>query len=566
MGRRRVNHRNLLGVVACAVFAVFSILQESIGTRSVLEYVSEGQHSYSAIHSRVVQNDLLSIDLYKNDNNLEQNATVLVLPRVVVLSTSPADNDWRARHISNDWKEQLNSALPAHILDLEAEPSRMEMPEVEPIDFDHEVYRSFEREWYKDCEQVRKDHDTSVSVVGTTCNIFHELDVVRAYNSVYSNNERSNATIRHEQSYIELLGVGSWRSVWKLAVGFTGSQKNQNEREPELVLKLLHTHRDFDEHSFSIHQVDAFAMEALSASDYIVDSFGFCGQSVITEAATGSGRSLIKNSTLSSIDRLRIARDLARGLADLHALEAHPWETESENLNHELVFAHHDVNPANLVSLRDGQIRWNDFNLGLVNRRHKPSRRNDGNNKNNSTLTECPVPVRYEQYLWRSPEECLNETGRLFLDRKNTGRNTAAQAADVYSLGNILFYVLARHQPWSHLEEKTNSTSNQHAKLKTGTHGKKESLLAIAQAKIDGRLPNLPERYRTRPGAKILWEAVEMCYTHEPRLRPTAWEIADFLGKAHEKLFQKNDSFKTSKKNKHKNRSSNSTRIKAVEK
>ncbi len=180
MGRRRVNHRNLLGVVACAVFAVFSILRESIGTRSVLEYVSEGQHSYSAIHWRVLQNDfLLSIDLlYKNDKNLEQNATVLVLPRVVVLSASPADNDWRARHISNDWKEELNSALPAHILDLllaeaaPAEPSRMEMPEVEQIDFDHEVYQSFEREWYEDCEQVRKDHDTSAPIVGTTCNNF----------------------------------------------------------------------------------------------------------------------------------------------------------------------------------------------------------------------------------------------------------------------------------------------------------------------------------------------------------------------------------------------------------
>ena len=70
-------------------------------------------------------------------------------------------------------------------------------------------------------------------------------------------------------------------------------------------------------------------MEALLAFDYIVDSFGFCGQSVITEAATGSGRSLIKNIALSSIDRLRIARDLARGLADLHALEAHPWETKT---------------------------------------------------------------------------------------------------------------------------------------------------------------------------------------------------------------------------------------------
>lgn len=558
MGRRRANHRNLLGVVACAVFAVFSNLRESIGANFVLEYFSESQHPYTAIHSLGRQNDFQSIDLY---NNFGQNATFLFHPRVVVLSTSSAGIGWKPSHISTGSQAELDPALSSYIRDIGLEPSRMEMPEIESIDFDHQVYRTFEQEWFEDCEQVTKDKGTSTHVVETTCNSFHELDVVQLYNSVRK--ENSNATIRHEQSYIELLGVGSWRSVWKLNDGFAESISDGNEKQPELVLKLLHTHRHFDEKSFSIHQVDAFVMEALSASDYVVDSFGFCGQSVITEAATGSGQSLIKNNTLSSIDRLRIARDLARGLADLHALEAHPWETKKEGYNHELIFAHHDVNPANLVIVRDRQIRWNDFNLGLVNRKYKPFRRNDGSDKNHATLTECPVPVRYEQHLWRSPEECLNETGSLFLDREKKGRNTAAQAADVYSLGNILFYVLARHQPWSHLEEETNSTEYLHAKLKSGTDGKKESLLAIASAKIDGRLPNLPERYRTRPGARILWEAVKLCYTHEPRLRPSALEIADFLGRAHEKLVRKKDSSRTSKKNKH---GKKSTRTKAVKK
>mmetsp|Transcript_3911 Transcript_3911/g.9316 ORF Transcript_3911/g.9316 Transcript_3911/m.9316 type:complete len:574 (-) Transcript_3911:95-1816(-) len=567
MGRRSP-HRNLYGVAACVVFAIFSIVRESMDTGRIMEYLSDTRPSYSAIHlpSRAFENEFQSISFYGSS---DRNATVL--PRVVVLSAfeiPPSDIIREANHLTHDIKDD-KQPQPQYFLsnpfqDLWNDDSRMEMPKMRPIDVNDHVYRSFEREWYEDCEPVTipsindSRDDKNTSIVRSTCNVFHELAIVKAYSSIRpTENDNNHATSRQGKSHIELLGAGSWRSVWKLFEGFVESSTDSHDfLQPDLVLKLLHTHRDFDEHSFSIHQVDAFVMEALSSSNYVVDSFGFCGQSVITEAATGGGKSLIKNRTLSSIDRLRIARDLARGLADLHALETYPWEeTKKGYPNFPLVFAHHDVNPANLVSLGDGEIRWNDFNLGLVNRQYATSRTN-GNKNNSQNITECPVPIRYEQLLWRSPEECDNQTGTLFLDDTN-GRNTAAQAADVYSLGNVLFYVLARHQPWSHLQEG-NST-----KLLSGTspNEKKESLVQIARAKIDGELPNLPERYRERPGAKILWEAVKMCYTHDPKHRPTARAIAEFLGIAHARLLKDSSSKKKAKAKEHRSgSSSNSTR------
>jgi serine/threonine protein kinase len=487
-------------------------------------------------------------------------------------------------------------------------PRMMEMPEAGSMDWEDKVYRRFEREWYEDCVPVtieptsRNNHNhkqkyqrkSATMTAQSTCNMFHELDVAEAYGSIpsESNGDENNPakTAGQRENHIELLGQGSWRSVWKLTT--TGSMdrrisSNISEHalddygeKPGLVLKLLHTHHNYDEYSFSIHQTDAIVMEALAESNYVVDSFGFCGQSVITEASVTSGRSLIKTKSLKSIDRLCIARDLARGLADLHALVPHLWEEQSSSSSsnnsralhtrgeeddqdghfsrtlHPLVFAHHDVNPANLISAGDGRIKWNDFNLGLFNRyKHEE--------ETISNATECPVPVRYEQLLWRSPEECDNRTGTLFLDTERTGKNTAAQAADVYSLGNILFYVLARHQPWSHLEEGENESQQQQyrgdeplihnnhpnatattvtaAKLDTGSspEHKQASLIAISKAKVEGRLPNLPERYLDQPGARILWEAVKMCYTHDPRLRPRAREIAEFLGTAHSKLFRR---------------------------
>merc|ERR1712161_62166 len=149
-----------------------------------------------------------------------------------------------------------------------------------------------------------------------------------------------------------------------------------------------------------------------------------------------------------------------------------------------LLFAHHDINFANVIAIYPGQIQWNDFNLGII-----------------------------------------NQTGYLSLHEGNT-----PQAADVYSLGNVLFQVLTRHQPWTHLE------INNETKIVTQgvTKSEKEySLSIVAKAKLDGRLPNLPERYISRSEAKILWQAIQNCFQHNPKDRPLALDVANYLGNAY---------------------------------
>jgi serine/threonine protein kinase len=660
MGRRGAKHRSLVGLATCTLLAVFAIVRESFDTHVILESIlasytvpSSSTTTSSPLVSLYDRDIPEAIDIY-GIGSKNKNGTVGIAPRVVVLlpsfpvsplplverqsttilrtmsypleSINPlySDNDSSAGEVLRNKQQLFSQSIEFLGLgkdDGSSEaatassvgksnsnhPNMSEIPEVASMDAEDKVYRRFEREWYEDCVPVtiehasrnKRKHKSTSRIVQSTCNVFHELDVAKAFGSIPSESNNNPAkTAGHQENHIELLGQGSWRSVWKLTTtgsmdGRSNSNSNSNTSEsaldddddddPGLVLKLLHTHHNYDDHSFSIHQTDAVVMEALAESNYVVDSFGFCGQSVITEASVNSGRSLIKTKSLTWIDRLCIARDLARGLADLHALMPHLWEERISNNRvlaargddhdhddpfhslHPLVFSHHDVNPANLISAGDGTIKWNDFNLGLFNRRYPAPRRQQQHEEEIiSNATECPVPVRYEQLLWRSPEECDNRTGTLFLDIESTGKNTAAQAADVYSLGNILFYVLARHQPWSHLEEVENENeSRQHqqhigeqppshnnnrpnataAKLDTGSspEHKQASLMAISKAKVEGRLPNLPERYRERPGAKILWEAVKMCYNHDPRLRPRAREVAEFLGTAHSKLLRREE-------------------------
>ena len=343
-------------------------------------------------------------------------------------------------------------------------------------DVDHD---DFELEWFTTCEPVLQ------SRFRPTCNCLHETNAF-------------------ESSSVTLLSMdGSWRSVWKV----------HDIDERFAILKMLQLYRNYTEESFMAHETDALVMDRLTGSPHITSSYGFCGQSVLTEIAESSGGKVIKDSTLSWRERLTIGRDIAKGLAELHTLE--PWseyESMVQNLSQSsdpvgsaraqtshspVIFAHHDINSANMISLRPRQAHWNDFNLGVLSKTYR------------NTDEACPVPVRFEGVLWRSPEEIENAYGHV----------STLQPADVYAFGTLLFTVLTKHQPWTHLEE--GEVTDERIKMK----------------KKEGDLPNLPVKYHPkRAEAKILWAATKACFRRDPAERPTAYRLALGLGLALERL------------------------------
>jgi serine/threonine protein kinase len=234
---------------------------------------------------------------------------------------------------------------------------------------------------------------------------------------------------------------------------------------------------NFEDAHFEHDRIDAVAMERLTASPHVINAYGFCGHSVLTEYADGTRLGeLADKSRRKPLVRLRIARDIADGLADVHGIDGDGNAT----------FVHLDVNPANVVSV-GGRLKLNDFNIGIIRR------------WNTTSNTPCGFGVsEYPNPQWRSPEEAREE--------KNL-----TEKVDVFSMGHIFFRLICGHEPWNKLEP-----------------GGKPPKQVISERVQRGELPFIPDfvLQATDPEVIAIREAMLKCYTYDPLKRPSAREIA----------------------------------------
>ena len=402
------------------------------------------------------------------DRIIQTKSSVLNHPRVVSL-----DGHYFGATVS--WSSKPN-----------APPSLIPPPPLETITFEPMVSTNevlddqnstteqstlpFEQTFLEECEPIRK------TKVHPTCNHLHELTM-------------------QEDSTVLLNTKGSWRSVWGV-------------HNDSAVLKVLQLHRPFDAESYQNHALDVIVSDVLTASPYVIDAYGFCGQSILQEWAPGTGRDYVKSYGIGNRKRLQIMRDLARGLADLQALQRIPNSAFLQNSTRSngepplvawnpsppplTVFSHNDVNIANTIHVNE-HVKWNDFNIGVFLR----TRLLESNH-----TEDCGAPVKFKADLWRSPEEVRNTS---YVQLGYT---------DMYGFGNILYQVMTRHQPWTHKEPEGQLTVAQ-----------------VADRKRRGRLPTFPEKIlnTTNKDIQIMLFATMSCYHPVPSKRLTAYEMAHAL-------------------------------------
>jgi len=197
-----------------------------------------------------------------------------------------------------------------------------------------------------------------------SCNNLHEYDL---------RDVNEKATLFGKKGY--------WRHAWHL-------EQHHEQLDEHFVLKTLKYEHNFEDAHFEHDRIDAVAMEMLTSSPHVINIFGFCGHSVVTEYADQPRiGTLADKNKKSPVKLLEIARDIANGIADVHGMGKN-GDASLPN-----AFVHLDVNPANVVSV-GGTLKLNDFNIGIMR-------------KMNTTSNEpCGFPAQYPNPQVSSHRKC----------------------------------------------------------------------------------------------------------------------------------------------------------------
>lgn len=338
------------------------------------------------------------------------------------------------------------------------------------------------------------------------CNSLHEIHIASSILGFpdHPKSSKNNKTYSNENN-LSILGEGWFRTTWRLDGRLVASSNSSTAAAAAIqlesvVLKTLRLEREFLSEYYELHRRDAVAMERLTVSPFVVNIYGYCGQSAINELANFPMKGVLsleafnrrmrgKESTQTNAIKLRMAASIAVGLADIHAGGSSASVTADTN---KAFLTHYDLNPRNIALFAGGRPKINDFNIAEF-------MRYDPTNKN----ATCAFPSRLHEPWWRAPEE-MNTTNAVWVD----------EMVDIYALGNILYHTLTTHS----------------------ARGKqtKDRMAEVRPVVAAGILPVFPDYYRKSkdPNVIAMVKAIYLCWSKDPTQRATAKQIADLLYEA----------------------------------
>jgi len=273
-------------------------------------------------------------------------------------------------------------------------------------------------------------------------------------------------------SYVRFLAHGYFRDVWKL--------QDRNAGPEKTALKTLRYEHDFTDRHFDRHRRDAVTMEQLTSSPWVVDIYGFCGNSGIFEYADGGSLEDTifyddddDKKEWSSSERVVVAYQIASGLAAIH------------NYHKEGVaaIAHTDIGSPQYVYFKSSKsYKLNDFNRCRFL------------TWNNQTNEACPFEIGNSPGKGRSPEEYAYDW--------------ETEKIDVYSMGNIFYEIMTGYDVFHDVK-----TKKAQSMVKKGS-----------RPKISSTILNSPD-----PFDQALLHATRRCWEHDPKIRASAREIQRYL-------------------------------------
>jgi len=309
-----------------------------------------------------------------------------------------------------------------------------------------------------------------------TCNEFHSSDMPEAL---------------RERDLWMLSKKGYWRFAWEAVEArdkkWTDRSWTKYPHDSSIVLRTFKLEHDYEEGYFENNRVDAIAMERLTKSPYVINMYGFCGMSVVTEFAGHHVAQVVDKK--KPLEKLELAKMIAQGVADVHGIDG----------DGQVSLVHNDLNFANIVIGKNhSRPLINDFNVAVLMM------------KRNDTGAACPFTSHYPNPQWRAPEEQVDES---------TGKTSKmlTEKIDIYALGNVMYRFAVGGSPWKRPDGRSLTTEQ-----------KRE--IAVLKM-VNGTLPHVPDEVRQSPdpAIKSLLKIMRECYRHQPKLRPTAMEVVDML-------------------------------------
>jgi len=354
------------------------------------------------------------------------------------------------------------------------------------------------------------------------CNEIHEIDLraavrhpresfVRQRIIATTTSDGTNATDASAPPFPwGFVSNGLWRDVFSCdpREEVTSSIEAPISPMPPAVLKVMKREHEYDQRNFQRHRRDALVMERLSSSHHLVAIYGYCANTVLTQAishtlddviyARENERKKIWNprngyqvkppleswmgkddngellaTRETELGRIRLALGVFRGLMDLH-------EGDGTTDMEWLPVIHADLQAKQyLVDSDTGKVYLNDFNrCRFIAKKDSPIPA-----ANNVTLAtnvgthiqSCPVYIPTAPGYARSPEEYNNAP--------------LTEKLDIYSAGNILYGIITGKKPW-------NGERGKHIKddIQTGKRPEVDAAIRDAEGTVDAELVRLLDR------------------------------------------------------------------------
>ena len=294
------------------------------------------------------------------------------------------------------------------------------------------------------------------------------------------NNTESDEQQREQ---IRLVNYGAFRHVWMIRDAHDGITK----RAMKTLRSLKSSEKKFDLRNHDRHRRDAMSFEELHSSPLVVDLYASCSNSALFDFADkgdlldifedDDGSNGVMGTTTPQADDeyklhiMKIAYNVSMSVHDAHHFNSEGLPT----------MAHTDIKADQFI-YQDGCYKLSDFNrVRFLTWDYK---RNE----------QCGFKVGKNGGEYRSPEEYFYQP--------------ETEKVDVYSLGNVLYFLLTRSEVWEDVSHKQ----------------------AYELVK-SGKRPEFPKEIINSDGIfeRHMLQAIQAAWIQKPEMRPGALEVANII-------------------------------------